>query len=374
MESAVSIYNEYVRQWKDSGGQVIGTVCCHIPEEIIHAAGLLPVRIRATGCKNDCDGELWMSSFSCGFSRGCLQQMLDGNYDFMDGMIASDGCMMMQRVYDNWKVIGKEKTKYFQNINVPRLNNGLGVDYYAADLALMRDGLEEFTGRAITDDALNASIDLYNETRALIRSLYALRKDKSVAVTGAECLQWTLAAMSMPKERFNEQLRVFLDEVKHRAPITNCRARLMLIGSSLDDPEFLRIFEDHGGLIVTDCQCFGSRYLWEDVTRQPGDPPLTALARTYLGRPSCPRMTNMHEELCQLIIQSVKDYHVDGIVYVRMKNCSVWGGESLFFYDRLRELGIPVLTLQREEITTNAGQVVVRAEAFLEMIEGGIGE
>ena len=104
------------------------------------------------------------------------------------------------------------------------------------------------------------------------------------------------------------------------------------------------------------------------------DDPIEAIAKFYLSRPVCPRMCNLHDELFDFIMQMVKDFNVDGIVYLRMKNCVPWGGEGAFFKDQFQEAGIPMLTLEREEITTNMGQVSVRVDAFTEMIEGGFGD
>jgi benzoyl-CoA reductase/2-hydroxyglutaryl-CoA dehydratase subunit BcrC/BadD/HgdB len=147
----------------------------------------------------------------------------------------------------------------------------------------------------------------------------------------------------------------------------------MLIGSAMDDPEYLNIFEDIGGLFVTDAQCFGSRYLWEPVEIDENDL-LGSIAKSYLSRVVCPRMCDMHEELKDLILQMAKDFRVDGIVYVKLKNCDPWGEENYFLNEAIRDAGIPLLVLEREEIVPNAGQVRVRAEAFLEMIEaGGVG-
>lgn len=370
MKPTIVIDNEYIERWKKEGGKVIGTVCCHIPEEIIHAAGMLPVRIRGNECTDDQEGELWMTDYSCGFCRACLQNLIDGKYDFLDGIIVSDGCMFVQRLYDNWAVIGNTGCKL--NINIPRNHDQLAVNYFVDELKILIEEMEKLSGHEITDKALTASINLYNETRGLIRELYSLTKGKNPLVSGTETLQWTIKAMSMPKEIYNKELRVFINEARTRKPIHNYGARLMMIGSAVDDPEYVNIFEEHGGLIVTDYNCYGTRYLWQDVTCKEGETPLQSIARSYLEKLTCPRMTDLHDEMYEDMLYLAKEFNVDGIVYVRLKNCCLWGGESIFFYDRFEKDGYKILTLEKEEITTNAGQVGVRAEAFVEMLEGGM--
>ncbi|MDR1946688.1 MAG: 2-hydroxyacyl-CoA dehydratase family protein [Desulfovibrio sp.] len=364
------IFNASIEAWQREGKKVVGTICCHVPEEIIHAAGMLPVRIRATGCTDDSAAEVWMSSFSCSFARSCMQFFLDGRYSFLDGVVCSDGCLMAQRFFDNLN--HQFKDLYQQLVVAPRLYTDEAVPFYREELERFLAGMEKLSGNKITEEKLKNSIDVYNETRRLIREFYDLRKGDAPPVSGEESLKVTLAAMSMPKEEFNRRLNGFIREVKEREPSNGRGVRLMIIGSTLDDPEYVKIIESKGGSVVTDVQCYGSRYLWEPTVPGKGDM-LDSLARSYLSRPVCPRMCNLHTGIYDFIHGMARDFSVDGILYVKMKNCDLWGGESVHIEDKLKAAKIPLLTVEREEIMTNVGQLAVRAEAFIEMIEGGAG-
>jgi bzd-type benzoyl-CoA reductase N subunit len=356
-------------EWKKQGKKTLGTICCHVPEEIIHAAGILPVRLRATGCKDNSTAETWMSSLACSYASSTLQYMMDGTYD-LDGMIATDGCLMAGRIFDNWAHVNPDKDKhYLHQMAAPRIANELSLKYYVDEMNDIRKDLEEFSGVEITDEKIKESIDLYNETRALIRELYDLRKAEFPVINGTDSLKIVLAATSMPKEEFNTMLKSFLNEAKDREPIKDHRVRLMLIGSALDDPEYTKVIEDKGGLIVTDAVCFGSRYLWEPVEVD-DENLLESLANSYLKRPVCPRMLDLHDELHEFILDMVKDFKVDGIVYQKMQNCECWGGELVYLDKLMKDAGIPMLVVEREELMANAGQLAIRTEAFIEMIVG----
>lgn len=363
--------NTYAKEYKAKGGKVLGTYCCHLPEEILYAADVMPYRLKGTGCKDTAEADAYMSTLSCSFARATLENFLNGNYNFMDGLVGSDGCMMVQRVYDNWKEINRdsERNLFFHQFTAPRTHSPRAVEFFKMEINELGAAMEKLTGNTITDAKLIHAIEVYNETRWLIRELYELRKAENPVVSGTECLQITLAAMSMDKGEFNALLSKFLIEAKTRAPITDPRARLMLIGSAMDDPEYVKIFEDKGGLFVTDIQCFGTRYLWEPVELENNDP-VTSIAKSYLNRVVCPRMCDMHHEMIDLILEMAKDFNVDGIVYVKMRNCDPWGGESVFIDDKVKAAGLPLLVLEREQQMLNAGQVGIRAEAFMEIIEG----
>lgn len=363
-----NICNESLKAWKNEGKKAIGTICCHVPEEMIHAAGMLPVRVRATGCTESNEAETWMSSLSCTFARSCLQYLIDGVYD-LDGLIASDGCLMAGRIFDNWEHIDPNKDKhYLHQMAAPRMVSPASVNFYKEELEDIKEGIEKFVGVEITDEKLKASVALFNETRSLIRELYELRKEENPVINGTDTLKITLAATSMPKEEFNELLKAFLADAKNRKPITDHRVRLMVIGSALDDPEYTKVIEDKGGLIVTDANCYGSRYLWEPVELDENNI-LGSIADSYLTRPVCPRMIDLHDELHEFIMEMVKEYKVDGIIYEKMQNCECWGGETVYLDKIMKDAGIPMLVVEREELMANVGQLEIRAEAFIEMIE-----
>ena len=357
-------FNSAVKTWKEQGNKVIGFLCSYVPEEILYAAGILPYRIRATGCTKRAQGDVWMSSFSCSFARSCLEFALDGTYDFLDGLIASDSCGQAHRLYDNWRFNARRPFMHF--LTVPHKNSESAISWYRDEMVNLKDSLEKFFGIVITRESLEKAIKTYNETRRLLRELYEFRRSESPPVSGFQSQSLILAAMSMPKDQYNDLLNKYLDKIRNGKPITNYRARLMIIGSALDDPTFIKIIEDQGGLVVTDALCFGSRYFWEQVEIK--DDLMFSLAKSYLARANCPRMMDQHDAIFEFIKDMVQRFKVDGIIYQKMQFCDLWGGESLFLEKKLKDERIPFLALQREHITTNKAQIATRIEAFIEMI------
>lgn len=359
--------NPAAQKWVEEGKKAIGTICCHVPEEIIHAAGLLPVRVRATGATDNSQGKALMSTYTCSYAYTTLQKLLDGTYSYLDGLISSDGCLMAERIYDNWRYKGDSKDKLVKLVNVPRKVEADSLDWLVGEYRKMKAAIEEFTGRQITDDDLRASIELYNETRRLIRELYGLQKGGKVYIKGSEVMKVVMAGMSMPKEEYNVKLAQLIDELKAAGPIDSDNVRVVFIGSALDNPEYLETIEDCGVDVVMDMQCFGSRYLWEPVELE-GDP-IVSLAKLHLTRPTCPRMVDSYQKLYDFAVDAVRDYDAQGVIQVNMRYCDLWNGARIIFTKDFARDNIPLLMLEREEITSNAGQLAVRVEAFVEMLE-----
>jgi len=130
---------------------------------------------------------------------------------------------------------------------------------------------------------------------------------------------------------------------------------------------YYQVIEDQGGLIVTDSLCFGSRSFWHDV--EPADDLLLALAESYLRRPACANMTDQVAHRFEFIKQMVRDFNVDGVVFQRIRYCDLWGGQLLYITEKLKESGIPLLSLEREYQLSATGQLRTRVQAFLESME-----
>jgi benzoyl-CoA reductase/2-hydroxyglutaryl-CoA dehydratase subunit BcrC/BadD/HgdB len=364
-----SISKESISAWKASGKKVMGVICCHVPQEILHAADVLPVRLRATGCEQYNDAEAYMSSFSCSFAKSVLQYLIDNVYD-LDGFVASDGCMQAVRIYDNWKAFSKKngREQTLIEIGAPRMNSPATKAYYKEELKILVEALEKLTGNKITDEKLIKSVKLYNEARGLVQQLLALQKAERPVITGAESLAIMLASANMPVEEYITLMKAFLADAPGRKPIDGGRARLMVIGSALDDPKYIQAVEDKGGLVVADTLCLGSMSFGEKLVVDNADV-VGTIADYYLDRIVCPRMIDNRDALHALILNRAKEYRVDGVIYEKMQNCECWGGENVFLEPELKAIGIPILNLEREQKLANIGQLQIRAEAFIEMIE-----
>ena len=363
------ISGESVKAWKAQGKKALGVICCHVPVEILYALDIMPVRIRATGCTESPDGDAWMSTFSCSYARGMLQYVLDGTYD-LDGIVTSDGCMMAARAYDNAEHVSKKANegKFFYQIGAPRKTGALEQEFFVRELKDLIAELEKFSGNKLTDEKLKAAIAKENEVRVLIQQVNALRNVKNPVISGEDALSIMLASTNCAVDEYIELLKAFLADAKNRTPITDKRARLMVIGSALDNPGYLKVIEDKGGLVVADDLCYGSKP-FNHVMDVDDKDILGSIANYYLTRLVCPRMMDNRKAIQNEIVDTCKEYGIEGVIYEKMQYCECWGGESMYLEPDLKAIGVPMLIVEREEHLANAGQLAIRAEAFIEMIE-----
>jgi len=366
-KAAERLENPAIKEWKEKGGKVLGYFCSSMSEEIMTAAGLLPFRMRATGSADTELSDAHLSSINCSFTRHCLNVALAGDLDFLDGLIVPNSCDNVRRIYDHW--IRRMKTPFVRMISLPRKAGEAQVNWFRDELTNLRRSMEEHFGVEITDERLGEAILLHNETRRLQRRLYDLRKRKAPPINGAETLTVTVAATAMPKARYNQLLAEWLEDLGEREGHTDYRARLMVMGGELDDPAYVEVIEDQGGLVVTDSLCFGSRMLWKDVEEGAKDP-ITALARFYVAeRPYCPRVFGEYEQRAAFVKEMIREFQVDGVILERLAFCDLWGFEQFTIKNDFQDWGIPLMTLDRESTLSGVGQLKTRVQAFLETIE-----
>lgn len=364
-----SISTEEIEAWRAKGKKALGIICCHVPFEILHAADILPVRLRATSCRDCSQGEACLGDHSCGFTKAMLQYLMDGTYK-LDGIVASNGCDLASSVSSNWKLTAKNQnlSQFFYEIIAPLMINDASYKYFRSELDELREELEKLTGIEITNEKLKKSVDTYNQARRLVKQIYDLHKAEYPVISGEETLRITLAATEMSIEDYIEFLKSTLESMKGRKPITNFSARVMLVGSALDDPEYIKAIEACGCLVVADYNSFGIRFLRDELPYDEEDI-MASIAKYYISRSSCPRLMDGSDGIHEYILDAAKEYNIDGVIIVRLKDCDRWENETLALEETFQKAGIPSVSLERQILMGAAGQLSLRVEAFREMIE-----
>lgn len=360
-------YTAPIKAWKERGGKVVAWTCTYIPEEVIWAAGILPVRM--TGDSHELeleDANAYLYINTCSFQRACLQLTLDKQYDFLDGYVSAATCDGSRRLADVWR-------NYIDNIpliyvlTVPRKTTERAHQLYISEVREMKQKLEEAFNVKITDDAMRKAIKLYNRSRELLKELYEMRKADNPPITGAESLEVINAAFRMPRDEYNKLLEDLLTELKESRRQVSGKVRLLISGSPLNNPDFIATIEREGALVVADELCMGTRYWWDFVDEKSSPDPLEAISRRYLSNFPCARMVPCDERFNR-ILDMTRDYRVEGMVAEIIRYCVPYAHDEPMLRERLEHKGIPVLELDLEYGVSGSGQIRTRAQAFIEML------
>jgi benzoyl-CoA reductase subunit C len=356
--------HDYARDWlARNDGEVVGCFCSYVPEEVICAAGLLPVRMLGSHEPQDVT-EPHIFGMFCPFCRDVLAQGLKGRYDYMKGITLAQSCLHLRQSYTSWK--NHVPVDYSFYLYMPnKVQTEHAYSYYSGEVAKFKKSLEKWTGRTISDESLQEAAELYNENRRLLHEVYDLRKQPDPPVTGLEAMVMVASSFFVDKKEHNAELRRILPDLRSRKLDRDTGARLMIVGSEDDDTEFVKMVESVGSTVVVDDHCTGSRYFW-NLTEFTGNV-LPDIAARYINRPPCP--TKDWEERTRLphILNLAKEFNVDGVILIQQKFCDPHEADMVPLKEYLNANGYQTLFLEFD-VTVPVGQMRIRVEAFLEML------
>jgi len=358
--------HEYAREWKKrTGGKVVGFLCSYAPEEILYAAGILPVRLVGAHESSDLVEKHLASNVACSFCRDCLGQGLEGKYDYLDGIVQGQTCLHTGEIFWIWEKHIPIDFSYF--LAVPHSTQSVGrFEYLAEEYSDFKEALEKWTGAPITDKGLDRAIDAYNTNRRLIREIFEYRKRDDPLVSGAEALDLALSAQIMDRAEHNEMMKDILGDLPDRKLDRETGTRLMIIGSVNTDREFMKLVEEELDLpatIVIDDTCTGMRYNFNDIASK--EDRLMAISIRYNHRPPCPNKDWPKRRRIPFINHLIKAYNVEAVILYNHKFCQPHQLDNTYIEEVLKKQGISTLHLEFD-IRIPKGQIKTRVEAMLE--------
>jgi benzoyl-CoA reductase subunit C len=355
------------QNWKsETGRKVIGFLCSNLPEELIYAAGVLPVRLLgANEPENITRPYIFQAGFCC-FARDCFAQALQGRYKYIDGIIFSHCCPHAREIFLDWQ--RHVPVGYSYEIHSPMYQQSpYAGQYLVEELEECRKSLEKWTGKTISSPAIDRAIEIYNLNRRLMAKITALMKNDTPPLTEAEVAEIALSGMLMDKKKHNLLLGEVLNEVKKRSPAECSGPRLMLLGSVNNNIELIRFIDSLGGRVVIDDYCTGNRYYQTEIV--PEDNRLAAIAKRLIDKPPCPLKDLPERRRINYYSDLIKEYKIAGAIYTMQRQCDAHGLDYPAVESFFKEKGIPMLKLELD-YTVPAGQFRTRIEAFLEMLTG----
>jgi len=340
--------------------RTIGWLCSYVPEEIIHASGFYPMRIRGRGDPiGRADGLLHNNL--CPFVRSVMDDAVEGSLEYLSGVVFANSCDAMRRLHDAWSVFLENDMIY--SLDPPKGVNGPAIAYYTDQLrdfakALNRDSPEEINNRS-----LEQSIEVFNDTRMLMEKVAVLASNNSLS--GHTLFNIAQMATRCRREEFNQRLARFLDTYSDEEPVKR-GVRILLAGCIIDRPDQVRLVEDVGAHVVANELCSGSRQ-FDKMVRDDIDP-YEALAERYILKAPCARMTNLKDRI-DYLVRLAEENNVDGVVYYIVKFCDHYMWDYPNVRVAFQEKGIPVLDVEGDYMKGSFGPLQTRIQAFVESLE-----
>ncbi len=355
-------WNSLIESAIEKGGIPVGYTCSMAPVPLLSVPPLFPLRMRAPGAAGTEVADIYLSNLTCSYTRSILEFTMDFRYEFIRGWVHAASCDHLRRLHDNMDYAVKPEFSHI--VDIPHRSGPEALKWYVEELYELKNRLESHFNIVISEEAVEHAIEKRNSFNRLLRSIGELRKKERPPLTGTDFHRILTAAGAAPQGLIEEEINNYLESLRKTESNREYRARLMLAGGHMDDPDYIKTIESTGAIVAADRICTGSvpGLVPVEIT----GPPLESIARHTLETPSCPRMMEDFDRRLEQIIKTSDEYKIDGIIIEIIKFCDTWGVESAALVSALRKKGIKVLFLEREYRGTGESQLQTRVQAFLE--------
>lgn len=359
-----------VRRWLEANpdGKVLGHFQVYFPEEIAHAAGMLPLKIVGGSSSLQIrQADARFAAFVCSIIRSSLELVLSGRADFLSLFVTHPICDASRHSCGVW-------ARNFpglpcQVLYLPHnLRSAYAREYLEGEYRRIAGIVEEITGRPVSAEALRASIEVYNENRRLLRELYRIKRETPWLVSCVEAYLLTRAGAVIPPEEHSALLRRALPSILARDAKPQDKIRVVFEGGFCEQPplEMLAVIQD-ACYVVDDDLMIGLRWLLEDVPTD-GDP-FAALAESYIERSSySPVQRDPEKPKEKMLIRRIREADAEAAIVAAAKMCEPGLEEQVAYSRALDEAEIPHLVMEFEEKTTVFEQVRMEVETFAESL------
>jgi benzoyl-CoA reductase/2-hydroxyglutaryl-CoA dehydratase subunit BcrC/BadD/HgdB len=364
-----------LQKLRENGTKVIGYFPGnYVPEELIYAAGAIPICLTEGGSPRAADAALSVvPQVICPFARAQIgERMLKENpfYGLIDMLVAPITCQHLKK--------SAEVMEYNGGLEIFKLgiphqhDNDYQVSYFANRLKALKTRLQTLTGNEITDQKLGNAIELYNKMRNLLYQISSKRRTNPSPVSALDFIKLNHASCYVDPQFMVEILNSINQELPdEQVASTSGAPRILLLGPSVGSGDYamLELVKAAGGEIVIEEIYEGMRYYRQGIENK-GDL-IQSLARGYLvNRLPAAFMRNSTKERLDFALRLIKDFKVDGVIWYQILCCETYDSEAYYFSHKFKEKNIPFLVLESDYSSSTTGQFKTRVDAFIEIVNG----
>jgi benzoyl-CoA reductase subunit C len=351
-----------VRRWREGGGRVVGHFQVYFPEEIAHAAGALPFKVRGAPLE-PLHSDSRFGSYLCSILKSSLELTMGGHVQ-LDMFVTHPICDAARNLAG---VFGRNVDYPCEILYLPQnATSPHAVEYLRGEYARVAEQIARLTGTYPGAAELRRSIQVFNENRALIRALYAVKSATPWLVSADEAYTLVALAGLMPREEHNELLRTLLPLIAGRSARRGDRVRGVLEGGFCEQPplDLIRAI-GRSCYVVDDDLLIGLRWILNDVPDD--DDPLYALADAYLNDSSySPVQHDARKPKEEMLLRRVHAAGAQAAIITAAKMCEPGLEEQVAYTRALDAAGVPYFVSEFEENMTSFDHLEIQLETFVE--------
>lgn len=352
-----------IASMEETGKKAVGCFPYYTPEEIVYAAGMLPVGL--WGGQTEIKlADKYLQSFCCSIMRENMEQGINGHYDFLSAVIIPAYCDTLKCIIENWKSavpwIKLIPMVYPNNIKIKA-----GEDFLISEFERVKKEIENISGLIITEKDLNNSINVYEEYRETMRDFLELVKKDTETFNAKTRHLIIKASFFLDKKIYTDKLKELINEMKKHPEKESCGIRAVITGILSEPESLLDLFVENGISIVADDLAQESRQFRTSVTE--GGSSFDKLVGK-MTKQKCAMLYDEAKSRGQDLIKLVKDNNADAVVVCMLKFCDPEEFDFPIYKKELSKAKIPMLYLEIEQNMNSVEQLRTRIQGFAEMI------
>ena len=361
---------QQLAEYKAQGKKVVGVLPYYAPEELVYAAGIVPMGIWGSNTKTISRAKEYCATFYCTIAQLALEMLLDGTMDGLDGIITPTICDTLRPMSQNFRVAMGDKMKVIFLAHPQNRFEEFGLQFTVDQYNHVKKELEKIAGREITNDDIQNAIKVYNESRAARRKFVKLASEHCDVITPTKRSAVLKAFYFMLKDEYIAKLNELNAELE-KLPVCDWQGtKVVTSGIICDNPALLAAFEENNIAIAADDVAHESRSFRTDVPENAD--PMMALAQQF---------ANIDYEVLlydpkssenrrgEFVANMVKESGAQGLVLFMQQFCDPEEMEYPYLKKALQDADIPHIKLGIDQQMRDFGQARTAIQAFADVLE-----
>ena len=359
-----------VRELKEKGTPIVGVFCTYLPQEMVLAAGAVPVGLCSMSDETIGEAERVLPRNLCPLiksSYGFAATDKCPFFYFSDLIIGETTCDGKKKMYE---YLGKIKPVFVMEL--PNSQSESGMKLWKEEMLHLKEVLEEKLEVEIAEEKIREAIRIKNEDRAALKELSYLMSANPAPMLGQDMFKVLYgASYKFDKEQSIAELLAVTARIKQEyseGKMLTKRPRILVTGSPMGGAaeKVIRAIEANGAVVVCFESCSGMKAIDTNVDESNPDV-YEAMAEKYLSI-GCSCMSPNSNRF-ELLGRVIDEFKVDAVVVMVLQACHTYNVETYGVKQFVnQEKEIPYMSLETDYSQSDLGQLNTRMAAFIEML------
>ena len=350
---------------EETGKDLVGCFPIHTPEEIVYAAGCVPVGM--WGGRTEIQlADKYLQSFCCSIMRTNVELAMRGTYDMLKAVIIPTFCDTMKCIVDNMK-LAMPKVPTIAMAYPQHRTLSAGVEYTVSEIKRVRHQLELILGKIITERQIEEAFAVYEEYRQAMRRFTEISAEHPDIITARKRHLLIKAGQFMDKAIYTRMIKEISRGLEDELPSGFQGTRVVVTGLLSEPIEMLDIFDENHVAIGADDLSLGSR-LWRTSTRRDVNDVFQKMACRIADQEGDTFLYEPEKKKGQMLVDMAEECRADGIIVLMMKFCDPEEYDYPIYKEEVEAASVPMLYLEIDQQLSSFEQIRSRVQSFTEML------